>query len=171
MKLKTKVKAVFDYTLNILLYLASVLLFVAFVIVCAEVIMRYFFNLPQVWEVEITEYILLYVTFLTAPWLLREEEHVKMDVFLNLLRPRSQRVVNAITSLLCAIVCLVLVVYGTWNTVSDYREGILTYTALEIAKWPILIVIPFGSCFLFIQFVRRAYGYWERDKSREISNH
>ena len=162
MKLLGKVGALFDGALNILLYAAAGMILICLVAVCTEVLMRYFLNRPLVWVVEVTEYSILYTTFLAAAYLLKEEGHVKIELVVDALKPRAQALLNAITSMLGIVVCLVLGFFGTSNTIAHFQQGIPTFTAMEIPKWPFLMVIPFGSFLLLIQFVRRAYGYWEK---------
>ena len=117
MKLLTRITRILDRLMDSFAFLACVLLgFIAFSI-CLEVVMRYLLNRPLVWVVEVSEYGLLYITFLGAAWLLRSNEHVTMDFLLNRLEGRNLAMLNMITSILGAIVCLVLVWYGvkiTW---------------------------------------------------------
>jgi TRAP-type C4-dicarboxylate transport system permease small subunit len=108
---------------------------------------------------------MLYVTFLGAAWLLKEEGHVRVDILLVLLKPKSGALLNSITSILGVIACSVLAFYGTWSTWLHYQKVLYTFTAMELLKWPFLIVIPFGSLLLLIQFVRSAYAYWGKFKS------
>jgi TRAP-type C4-dicarboxylate transport system permease small subunit len=131
--------------------------------------MRYFLNRPQIWAVEVTEYAMLYLTFLGSAWLLREEGHVRLDIIDVFLNPRSKALLNSITSVLGAIVFLVLLFFGTWSTWAHYQKGLRTFSAMEILKWPFLIVIPFGSLLLLIQFLRRAHDYWKEFKSYKVA--
>ncbi len=160
---------IFDRVIDIIFYVASGLGLVIFFSTCTEIFMRYFLNRPQIWSVEVTEYTMLYITFLGSTWLLREEGHVKMDILIMYLKPKSQALLNSITSILGVIVCSVLIFYGSWSTWLHYQKGLSTFSAMELPKWPFLIVIPFGSLLLFMQFVRRAYGYWEEFKSHKIA--
>jgi len=113
---------------------------------------------------------LLFILFLGAGWLLAKEGHVKVDVLLSQLNPKGQALVNAITSILGAIICLVIVWYGIQCTWDHFQRGVLAHTALELPVAPILAIIPVGSFMLFIQFLRRVYGYiggWRSLSSKE----
>ena len=169
MKVLTRFNSIFDRTIDMMFYVASGLSLVIFFSVCIELFMRNFFNRPQIWSVEVTEYAMLYVTFLGAAWLLKEEGHVRVDILLVLLKPKSGALLNSITSILGVIACSVLAFYGTWSTWLHYQKVLYTFTAMELLKWPFLIVIPFGSLLLVIQFVRSAYAYWEKFKSYEAA--
>jgi C4-dicarboxylate transporter DctQ subunit len=161
--------SIFDRAIDMMFYMASGLNLIICFSVCTELFMRYFFNRPQIWAVEVTEYAMLYITFLGTAWLLREEGHVRLDMLLMFLKPRSQALLNSITSVLGVIVCSVLVFFGIWSTWLHYQKGLTTFSAMELLKWPFLIVIPFGSLLLLIQFVRSVYAYWKKFKSYEAA--
>ena len=125
----------------------------------AEVVMRYFFNRPLLWVVEVTGLTLLYITFLVAAWVLRREQHVKMDMVLSRLSPRTQAILNIITSTLSAVIFLAITWYGAWATWEHFKAGYYTSTTMEIPYVYVLIIIPIGSLLLFIQFLRRIHGH------------
>jgi len=167
MKVLTRLNSIFDRAINVMFYMATGMTLVIFFSVCTELFMRNFFNRPQIWSVEVTEYAMLYITFLGTAWLLREEGHVSVDILLVLLKPKSHALLNSITSILGVIVCSVLTFYGAWSTWLHYQKGLYTFSAMEPLKWPFLIVIPFGSLLLLIQFARSSHAYWEKFKSYE----
>ena len=169
MKLTARLNKLVDRVINIMFYAASGLSLVIFFGTCIELFMRYFFNRPQIWAVEVTEYTMLYITFLGTAWLLREEGHVRIDLLLSFLAPNSQAFLNTITSILGAIVCSVIAFYGSWSTWLHYQKALTTFSAMELLKWPFLIVIPFGSLLLLIQFIRNAFAYWKKFKSYKIA--
>jgi C4-dicarboxylate transporter DctQ subunit len=171
LSLSTKINVAFDHVLNSLAYMASLLILIAWVIVCGEIVMRYFFKNPLTWAVEFTEYIMLYTTFLGSAWLLREEGHVSINLVLSRLNPRTEAIINFITSIFGIMACSIIVWYGAKSTLTHYRDGIRAFTAMLLLKWPFIIIIPFGSLLLSIQFVRRAYGCWEKIMVLRNSNH
>jgi C4-dicarboxylate transporter DctQ subunit len=146
---------IFDRILNIMTYLAGILLIFIMLSVCLEVVLRSFFNRPQIWVTEVTECLLLYITFLGTAWLLREEGHVKVDIILDRLKPKTVALLGIISSLIGLFVSLILAIYGLSVTWSYFQRGIYTPTAMEIPVFAILLIIPIGSSMLFIQFIRR----------------
>jgi len=158
MKLLTKVTAIFDRTIDILAWLASGLLLFATLSICLDVIFRYFLNRPLIWVLEISEYILLWITFLGAAWLLKIEGHVKVDIVLNQLKAKNQALLNTITSVTGAMMCLALTWYGVLATWDFFQRGHYDPTILQPPTFILIAIIPAGSFLLFIQFLRRAYG-------------
>jgi TRAP-type C4-dicarboxylate transport system permease small subunit len=68
-------------------------------------------------------------------------------------------VVNTITSLLGAIVCLIITAYGVKVTWDYMQMGYLYYGSLVIPAYLFAAVIPLGGFLLFIQFLKRTYSY------------
>jgi TRAP-type C4-dicarboxylate transport system permease small subunit len=129
---------IFDRILSLLMALACLILALVTLSVCLEVVLRYFFNRPQIWVIEFSEYALLYITFLGAAWVLKSDGHVTVDLAVSLM----------------FLVSAVLVVYGTRVTWSYYVKGLYNPTVLEIPTSAILIIIPIGGLTLLIQSVR-----------------
>ncbi len=158
MKLLTKVTAIFNRTVDLLAVLAAVTLIFMMLIVIAQVVLRPL-GQPLMWVLEVAGYGVLYVTFLGTAWVLKKEGHVKMDIVLTRLSPRTQSLMTIITSIIAAIICFILAWYGVKVTWEYFKEGHYFESILFTPKWLILLIIPIGSFLLFIQFLRRAYGY------------
>jgi len=170
MKLLAKGGAIFDRINEAISWFISGLLAFTLLSVCCDVIFR---SLPigsLFWVMEIDEYILLYITFLGAAWVLKREGHVKMDLVLSRLKPATQARLDTITSILGAIVCLVVAWYGAQTTWDLFRTGYYEETMLSLPTFHLHAVVTLG-CFLFcIQFLRRIYGYrgsWRASLSEE----
>ena len=165
MKLLARVAAFFDRLISLLARLSILMIAVAWVSVLIEIVMRYFLNKPQAWVVEFTEFSLIFITFLAAAWVLKREGHVKMDLVINRLNPRNQALLNGITSVFGAALCLA-VIWWTAGTAWDYTQrGIVHIEMLQLPKGPLLFVIPVGFFLLFIQFVRRSSGYLRKGRA------
>lgn len=138
---------------------AGVLLAFATIAVCTDVVFRYFFNRPVAWVLEISEYILLYMTFMAAAWVLRDDAHIKVDLLVNRLSPRGQSLMSIVTSVIGAFVMLILAWFGGRVTLDFYRRGVPTLEYLKTPEYLVLMIIPIGSFFLGVQFLRRAHKY------------
>jgi len=125
----------------------------------ADVVMRYFFKQPLIWVLEITEYALLFMTFLATTWLLKNEGHVKMDLILLLFKPRTRIIINSFTAVLLVILFLFITWYGAKVTWEHFQGRYITSTPLAVPSGPLVAVIPVGSFLLFAQSLRMLYGY------------
>ncbi len=156
-----KVSVIFDRTISFLAFLAGVLIIFMMLAVGTEVITRYFFNQPLMGLTEIIEITLLYITFLGTAWLLKKEGHVKMDIVISRLKPRTQALANFVTSIIGVVICLAIAWYGAKVTWDHFHTAIFETPILEIPDAYVLVIIPIGSFLLFIQFLRRTFGYLE----------
>jgi len=149
----------FDGTLSCFGVIASIMIFLAMLGVTANVFLRYVFVSPIQWMLEVTEYLLLWITFLGAAWLLRDEGHVKMGLILDRLAPRTQSLINTITSIVAAIACFILAWYGTELTIDMFQRRLYRLTILSPLFFYIVAIIPIGSYLLSIEFLRKSYAH------------
>ena len=159
LKMLSKIERAFYSTQWWCCVLACVLLVFAVSVVNADVVMRYLLNSPIPWSTEITENIIMFVVFLAAAWVLKEEKHVKMDLLVRRLKPRAQSILNAITSIIGAIVVSPIVWYGVLVFWDNYQKGSYRPGQIEIPDVLVLWVIPLGGLLLLVQFLIKAYGY------------
>ena len=160
MKLLGEAAVVFDHILNFFYWVSCVLIGFMTVIVSADVFSRQVLGHPTVWVIELCEYGLLWITFLGTAWLLREEGHIRIDLIVNRLNPRSASMVDTITSVVGAVLCLIIAWHGAEVVGGFFVSGVRSIEMLQIPRYLILWVIPMGSFLLFIQFLRRAHKYW-----------
>ena len=132
--------------------------------------MRYFLNRPQAWVLEYAEFGIVWFTFLSAAWILKREGHVKVDILVNQLSRRNQALLGSITSIIGVILCFSLTVYGVQVTWYSFQKNLSLFTYLRTPQGPVYAIIPAGGFLLFIQFLRRGYGYfvdWRGSPQRE----
>ncbi|MBW2609306.1 MAG: TRAP transporter small permease [Deltaproteobacteria bacterium] len=149
----------FDFILSLLAVIGMVLLFMMMLAVCWEVFTRYFLGRGTIWVIELSEYTMLYMTFLGTAWLLKNEGHVEMDIIMAFLNPRTQRFLKVTTSIISGLLCLLLTWSGIEVAVDHLQRGLHQPTLVAPPDFPIFIVIPIGFFLLFVQFMRRAHGF------------
>jgi len=166
-KVSGNLAAIFDRVIDFLGFLAGVVLVVLMLVMCYEVVMRYFFARPPAWAVEVAEYMLFFIAFLGAAWLLKMHGHVRVDIVAGRLNPKARAMLNIITSILGVIICLLLTWYGGETAWSHFQRGVLVAKVLELPKGPFLILISLGCFLLSIEFLRQAYTHvnsWRKTK-------
>jgi TRAP-type C4-dicarboxylate transport system permease small subunit len=124
--------------------------------VALEVVMRYFFNRPTRWVVEFSEYALLWVAFLGGAWVLREEAHVKVEMLVEILPPRTREITHIITSLVGMMTCALFCWVSTAFIVELYDSGEVLFRSIQVKKWAVMSVMAPGLLLLTLQFMRRA---------------
>jgi TRAP-type C4-dicarboxylate transport system permease small subunit len=154
----------FDKILVALFWIAGALLIFSTVGTCIDVILRYCFNRPIHWMLEITEYIMLYIPFLGAALVLKEDGHIRVDILINHFSDRMRTWMNVITSLVGGLVMLTYTVFGGQVTLDYYKRGIPSLESLKTPMFLILMIIPIGGFFFTTQFFRQMVGYYQKLK-------
>ena len=67
---------------------AALILFAMVIVVTADILLRNLTRTGFAWSNEVSEYALYVMTLLTAPWLLRRGQHVRIDIVLTIVPPR-----------------------------------------------------------------------------------
>ena len=151
----TTASSIFNRILDGTALLSGALIIFLIIIVCCEVALRYFFNRPTTWVTEFGAYIMLWAPFLVAAYVLRAGKHVTMDMLLQSLGSRAQRILNLMTSSLAVIACVLITFFGIRVVVELYQTGERTETYLMLTKWPLMAIIPLSTFFLLIELLRR----------------
>lgn len=151
-------KNLFDRTLDCFEILAGAVAVLMMFAISFDVLMRYLFNETIEWVVGYCEFGLLYLTFLAAPWLLRADGHVRMDIVLVSLDEKGRNVLDILSSVICAVICSVLVWYGVEVSWELWAMRVVDpFKVLGFPKAAVVVIIPLGSLALLIQFLRRAW--------------
>jgi len=158
-KLLRKAGNIFDRLLDLLVILAGIIISFITISVCTGILSRYLLNRPIAWVVEISEYSLLYITFLVAAWVLKKEGHVSVDLVYSRLSPRNRSIVSIVTSILAGIFFLIITIYGVKVTKHQFDTKYFTPTILEAPKFVITLIIPVGTFLLLIQIIRKIYRH------------
>lgn len=138
--------------------LAAVLLICIMLATTVKVLFRYGLHTSLIGVDQISGTLLLYIGLLGAAWVLRRDEHVIVDLLLGHVSERTRQRLLVISSLLGAVVCLVVTVFGTLEVINSIQRDIRIPAEIEMPRAVNLIVIPIGFLLLAIQFVRRARG-------------
>ena len=107
------------------------------------------------WILEVSEYVLPLATFLVAPWLLRRNEHVRLDVVLQLARGRPGRALELCCNLLGLAICAVLVLYGARTILNSAEQGAMVLKSVVFPEWWLYAPVPLCFALLCIEFGRR----------------
>ena len=158
-KVTERAWAIYDKILDLLVVFATFLVIFDTVIVSIDVLMRSAFGTTWKGFFEIAEYSLLWMAFLGAAWLLRINGHVRVDLILSRLKPKPKVMISIVSSIICALVFMVIIWYSAKITLHDFQVGFTLSSLLTPPKWPVEIIIPIGSLLLLIQLLRNIYEH------------
>ena len=151
-----------------LAWLAALLLFAMVALTTADIVMRNTLRVGFPWANEVTEYALYLTTLLTAPWLLRRGQHVRIDMALVLVPPRVAWLMEAAADIIGLMASLVLVWYGSVMTMQSARLGSLTIKNLVFPEWWLLAPLPVCFALLALEFVLRFHRLMRAPRTRRI---
>src|SRR4249919_3574480 len=144
----TKLSNLFGKLLNLLAVAAALTLLAMVVMVAADILLRNLTRTGFAWSNEISEYALYVITLLTAPWLLRRGQHVRIDLVLTLVPLRLAWLMEAVGDVVGFAICLVMMRYGLKMTLDSAMLGSITIKNLVFPEWWLLWLLP--VCFAMV---------------------
>lgn len=135
---------------------ALLLLFVTFSITYSIITRQMGLGSP-IWVFQFNEYSLLWITFLGTAWLLAENKHVQISLLTNVLGQKTNKILDIIHNIVGSVLCGVLAWYGFFSTRDHLLRNVIDTQAVDVPKWIILAVIPFGFILLSLQFLKKLY--------------
>jgi TRAP-type C4-dicarboxylate transport system permease small subunit len=151
-----------------LAWIAALLLLAMVALVTADIVLRNTLRTGFPWANEVTEYALYLTTLLTAPWLLRRGQHVRIDMVLVLVPARVAWLLEAAADIVGLAASLVLVWYGTNMTLQSARLGSLTIKNLVFPEWWLLWPLPVCFVLLALEFVLRFHRLTGGPRARRV---
>ena len=122
-----------------------------------EVVMRYFFNAATIWAADAAAYSLLWIAFLSGPWLIRHEGHIRIDFLVQRLWRRPRAWLAAVAYLLGAAVMSVVLWQTLGATIEAYVRNSHMLGSWEIPRVLVWWVMPLGSLGMVIELLRAAW--------------
>ena len=142
-----------------LAFIASLTLLAMMLIICADVLTRNM-ALPGVprgiaWSNEISELMLYVIAMLSAPLLLRQGRHIRVDILLRVLPPKVAYGCEWVADIMGILCCAAMVWYGTVATANSFSSGAQSIKTLVMPEWWFLAPLPVCFALLAIEFVFR----------------
>jgi TRAP-type C4-dicarboxylate transport system permease small subunit len=149
---------VYDWFLNGMALIAGAGLVWLMIAVIASVGMRNLGMQPWAWLFTSTEYAMLYITMLGAPWLVREKGHVHIELVTAVLPAFLRRIVSRGVALSCVVVSLILAWKGLDLVLTNLERNDYDVRAYFFPRW--ILTISFPLCFglMAIEFSRFVFG-------------
>ena len=120
-----------------------------------EVVARYVLKSPTDWSFEYSIYLLLGSAFLGMAYVLKEGEHVNVEVLVGIMPSSVTRILRIITNACGCIFSLVVVWQGWFLVVTSYQLKRVSF--IEVPIFIPQLAIPIGASLLTVQFLRFIY--------------
>ncbi len=137
--------------------LACLLLLGLTVVICVDVFLRYVNRSGLTWATEVSEYTLHAMTFLVAPYLLRQGHHIRVDLLLTALPPRIAWQIECIGDISGFGISAILFWIGSIAVKESFWERSLVIKSLSVPDWWLLAPVPVCMFLLGIEFLFRLY--------------
>lgn len=104
---------------------------------------------------EISEYALYLMTALTAPWLLRRGQHVRVDLMLVALPARVGWAVEIVGDAVGLATALAFAWFGAAAAADSLASGSLVMKTFIFPEWWVLVPLPVAMALVAIEFAFR----------------
>ena len=123
------------------------------VIVFYDVVMRYIFNSPTIWALEMSEYMLVFLAFIGAAEMQRQKANINMNFFYIKFPPGMRRSVDVFTSLLMLLFSFLLLRASLKLTLTAYKYGSASNSLLETPLCIPYSIVAIGMFLLLLQAI------------------
>ena len=154
-----RLEAAYGRLLEALALVACMLVFLMTLMICTDVLLR---NVRVVrglagleWSSEISEAMLYLITMLTAPWLLRRGQHIRVDVILRAVPKQVGWIFEWVTDIMGLACCLIITWYGARAALASFKAGSVSIKTLVTPEWWLLSVLPVAFLALSIEMLFR----------------
>lgn len=138
---------------KVLGYLGALAVLASTGILSYEVVLRYLFNRPSIWEIEASVFLLIFAGFIGAAFGLQKKSHISIDLVTIRLGEKARLVVSFITSILCLLFCIAIV-YNAWPMWWEaYDLEWYSESLWGPPLWIPYLFLPVGFSVLCLQYV------------------
>lgn len=131
---------------------ATYLVLIACLVSAANAASRYLFSESSNAWLEIQWYMFGAMVLLGAPYTLKVNEHVRVDVFYSALPYRVRLWIDILGGFLFLLPICTILVYFTWPWfVESWRIGETSSNAGGLIRWPVKLLLPVGFALVALQ--------------------
>jgi C4-dicarboxylate transporter DctQ subunit len=118
-----------------------------------DVCLRYFFNKPSIWVVEVSEFMLAATACLGACYTLKKRRHVAVDLLVDRIPLKLRKILGIGTSVISLLTCAVLTVLSFDLWYEAFITGERTWTTLKAPLGLLYLYLFIGMLVLTLQYV------------------
>jgi TRAP-type C4-dicarboxylate transport system permease small subunit len=122
-----------------IMFLSSLALLAASLILCSSVFLRYFLKIPTDWQDEMSVFLLVGATFMCAAYVQSQRGHIGIEAVASLLPP----LVNRIRLVFCDLVSFLFCSFFSWKSMLLLHEAWVDGQTTSSA-WAPPLWIPYG---------------------------
>ncbi len=135
-------------------WISGFLVLATIAITVYEVLSRYLFNEPTEWALDMGVFCLVWLSYASFAYLLREGAHIAVDVLTTNFTRRTRAVWDIGTSIFTIIFCGVLFYLSIPWAIHAAVTREVSAGMLRVPMWPVKIVLPLGTLLLIVWALR-----------------
>jgi len=135
--------------------LAEIAACVLAVVVITGVTLTYVFKSRDVFSVEVSTYLLVFICFASVAYILRENRHVVVDAMLTLVSPKARLKLEIVASIMTIVFCSILAWQAADVTLLNYQRGFRSASLVTLPLWIPYLVIALGAFGVVLQGIVR----------------
>ncbi|GAB2886018.1 hypothetical protein GCM10027278_02840 [Paralcaligenes ginsengisoli] len=132
------------------------------IFVTYDVLARTLFRMTNSWVTEVTTYLMGYITFVGAAYVLKEGAHVSVDLLVQKMPPTARRVLVFVTDGIMLLVVATL----AWLSFQFFWDAWTSHevsdTLLSISLWIPYLSFFIGMVWLLAVLVTQTLRHWRR---------
>ncbi len=164
-------KSFCDTLVNILSYIAGILLTIVFLVSAANIILRNVFNYSWLFSQALLKITFVWMVFLGVAVMDYKTEHLKMDFLSNKFSPRMTAIVDGATMIVKLIILAILIVFGF--KVTRLRMSIPFPTYKKLGTGWMYLSIPVSAILMVLFSVNQIRNLFRtgtiKEKAKERS--
>ena len=129
----------------------SLLFILAIMII--EAVLRYVFNAPTLWSIEMSQFTFGTYVALGGAYVLVKRMHVNMDILSSRWSPRTRAIVDIATFALLAVYLIVFIKGGIFSVAYSLAFNVTSRSPWAPPLGPIKIIVTVGAGLLLLQAV------------------
>jgi TRAP-type C4-dicarboxylate transport system permease small subunit len=160
-----------DKLIDVLGFLAGVLLIALSILVICDVAARYFRLFSMPWSLDFAQYGLYLITFFGTPWVLKTNGHITIDLLVSKLSSENSRQLKIFSSYLGGLICAVLSVFSIIVLLRTFNDGTTVPDNFMFPEWWIYAFAPptfLLSTFIFFRWAIRPQTVDDVKKSQGL---
>lgn len=132
-------------------YLAILLIYLIAPVMLIDVVMRYAFNAPTVWGMELAVLLFGPYFLLAGPYVLHQKGHVAMDLVRQRLNLQADRLVELVNLPIIVAFCAILLWFSVPAAIDSFNYGETSFSAWNPPIWWTKAAVPISLLLMLLQ--------------------
>jgi TRAP-type mannitol/chloroaromatic compound transport system permease small subunit len=132
-------------------YFAILLIYLIAPVMLIDVVMRYAFNAPTVWGMELAVLLFGPYFLLAGPYVLHQKGHVAMDLVRQRLNLQTDRLVELVNLPIIVAFCAILLWFSVPAAIDSFNYGETSFSAWNPPIWWTKAAVPISLLLMLLQ--------------------